>query len=114
MSFCSRRQHMPAHLSFLEKNAARIKAAGPLRAASGESAGGLWVVEAESPDVVDALVKDAVSRFPTKLPHHHQKAAVSNGSATSPRRARGKRPLAASRLEQFSPSASLNVLPFVT
>jgi len=53
-----RRQHMPAHLSFLEKNAARIKAAGPLRALSGDPAGGLWVVEAEHPDVVDALVKD--------------------------------------------------------
>jgi uncharacterized protein len=63
-----RRQHMPAHLSFLEKNAARIKAAGPLRAASGESAGGLWVVEAESPDVVDALVKDDPF-WPTGLRH---------------------------------------------
>jgi uncharacterized protein YciI len=52
-----RRQHMPAHLSFLERNAARIKAAGPLRAPSGDPAGGLWVVEAESADVVDALVK---------------------------------------------------------
>jgi len=38
-----RRQHMPAHLSFLEKNAARIKAAGPLRGASGDPAGGLWM-----------------------------------------------------------------------
>jgi len=53
-----RRQHMPAHLSFLQKNAGRIKAAGPLRAPSGDPAGGLWVVEAESPDVVDALVKE--------------------------------------------------------
>lgn len=53
-----RRQHMPAHLSFLEENAARIKTAGPLRAPSGEPAGGLWVVEAESPNVVDALVKN--------------------------------------------------------
>jgi uncharacterized protein len=53
-----RRQHMPAHLSFLEKNAARIKAAGPLRAFSGDPAGGLWVVEADNVDVVDALVKD--------------------------------------------------------
>jgi uncharacterized protein len=52
-----RRQHMPAQLSFLERNAARIKAAGPLRAPSGDPAGGLWVVEAESADVVDALVK---------------------------------------------------------
>ena len=47
-----RRQHMPAHLS------PRIKAAGPLRGASGDPAGGLWIVEAESPDAVDALVKD--------------------------------------------------------
>jgi uncharacterized protein YciI len=53
-----RRQHTPAHLSFLEKNAARIKGAGPLRAPSGDAAGGLWVVEAERPDVVDALVKE--------------------------------------------------------
>ena len=53
-----RRQHLPAHLSFLEKNAARIKAAGPLRASSGDPVGGLWLVEADSPDVVDALVKE--------------------------------------------------------
>ena len=51
-----RRQHMPAHLSFLEKNAPRIKAAGPLRLPSGDSAGGLWVVEADSP--IDALIKE--------------------------------------------------------
>jgi uncharacterized protein YciI len=49
-----RRQHMPSHLAFLERNASRIKAAGPLRA----PAGGLWLVEADSPDVVDALVKE--------------------------------------------------------
>lgn len=53
-----RRQHMPAHLSFLEKNAARIKAAGPLRAQSGDPAGGLWIVEADSAEVVDTLVKE--------------------------------------------------------
>ena len=52
-----RRRHMAAHLSFLENNAERIKAAGPLRALSGDPAGGLWVVEADGPDVVDALVK---------------------------------------------------------
>ena len=53
-----RRQHISAHLSFLEKNAARIKSAGPLRASSGDPAGGLWVVEADSSDEVDALVKE--------------------------------------------------------
>jgi uncharacterized protein YciI len=53
-----RRQHMSAHLSFLEKNAARIKAAGPLRAFSGDPAGGLWIVEADGSDAVDELVKE--------------------------------------------------------
>jgi uncharacterized protein len=61
-----RRRHMPAHLSFLENNAARIKAAGPLCASSGDPAGGLWVVEADSEDVVDALVK-ADPFWPTGL-----------------------------------------------
>ena len=50
-----RRQHMPSHLAFLERNASRIKAAGPLRAPAGDPAGGLWLVEADSPGVVDAL-----------------------------------------------------------
>ena len=61
-----RRRHMAAHLSFLEHNAARIKAAGPLRAPSGDPAGGLWIVEADSPDVVDGLVK-ADPFWPTGL-----------------------------------------------
>jgi len=61
-----RRGHMAAHLSFLEHNAARIKAAGPLRAPSGDPAGGLWIVEADSPDVVDGLVK-ADPFWPTGL-----------------------------------------------
>src|SRR5262249_31700828 len=52
-----RHRHMAAHLSFLEHNTARIKAAGPLRALSGDPVGGLWIVEADSPDVIDALVK---------------------------------------------------------
>jgi uncharacterized protein YciI len=53
-----RREHMPSHLAFLERNASRIKSAGPLRASTGDPAGGLWLVEADSPDVVDALVKE--------------------------------------------------------
>jgi len=61
-----RRQHMPAHLAFLEANARHIKAAGPLRDSSGEAAGGLWLVEAESPQAVDALVK-ADPFWPTGL-----------------------------------------------
>ena len=61
-----RRGHMPAHLAFLEANAARIKAAGPLATSSGEGAGGLWLVEADSADAVDALVKQDPF-FPTGL-----------------------------------------------
>ena len=53
-----RSKHMPAHLSFLEKNARWIKAAGPLRTPSSDAAGGLWLVEADGPDVVEALVKE--------------------------------------------------------
>jgi uncharacterized protein YciI len=53
-----RRQHMPSHLSFLERNASQIKAAGPLRAPTGNPAGGLWLVEGESPNAIDALVKE--------------------------------------------------------
>ena len=52
-----RRKHMPAHLSFLEGHADRVRAAGPLRLPSDEPAGGLWLVDADSPDAVDALVK---------------------------------------------------------
>ena len=53
-----RRRHMPDHLSFLERHARQINAAGPLRAASGEPPGGLWIVEAESSEAVEALVKE--------------------------------------------------------
>jgi uncharacterized protein len=53
-----RSQYMPAHLAFLEKYAARIKAAGPLRTSSGDPAGGLWIVDAGSPEDVDALIKE--------------------------------------------------------
>jgi uncharacterized protein len=53
-----RRQHMAAHLAFLEKNAAQIKAAGPLQTLSGDPAGGLWLVEAGSAGPVDAFVKE--------------------------------------------------------
>jgi uncharacterized protein YciI len=51
-----RRQHMPAHLAFLERNTDQIKAAGPLR--DGEAAaGGLWLVEGTDVAAVDSLVR---------------------------------------------------------
>ena len=53
-----RRQHMTAHLAFLEKHAAQVTAAGPLQTVDGRGAGGLWLVEAADPAEVDALVKD--------------------------------------------------------
>ncbi|NIA69135.1 hypothetical protein HBA54_11100 [Pelagibius litoralis] len=53
-----RARHMPAHLAFLEKNAAKITAAGPLLSSLGQPQGGLWLVEAESEEEVEALVKE--------------------------------------------------------
>ncbi len=54
-----RRQHMADHLAFLERNAAAVRAAGPLRdAAVGTPAGGLWLVEAENQAGVDTLVRE--------------------------------------------------------
>ena len=60
-----RRRHMPAHLAFLEREADRIRAAGPLL--DGEAgAGGLWLVEAGSESAVRRLV-EADPFWPTGL-----------------------------------------------
>jgi uncharacterized protein YciI len=53
-----RRKHMPEHLAFLERNAAKVKAAGPLKTADGQGAGGLWIVETTDASDVDLLVKE--------------------------------------------------------
>ncbi len=51
-----RQRLMPDHLDFLERSQPAIRAAGPLRdPASGEGAGGLWLVEASSADAVRDL-----------------------------------------------------------
>ncbi len=60
-----RRQLMPDHLAFLERNAAAILAAGPL-AESGAPAGGLWLVEAVDEEAARALV-EADPFWPTGL-----------------------------------------------
>jgi uncharacterized protein YciI len=52
-----RSKHMPAHLSFLEKHATTVLAAGPLRTSDGHGAGGLWLVEAGDASEIEALVK---------------------------------------------------------
>ena len=52
----ARSRLMPDHLAFLERNGHAVRAAGPLRdAATGEGAGGLWLVEAESAEAVRQL-----------------------------------------------------------
>jgi uncharacterized protein len=61
-----RRKHMPEHLSFLERNAAKISAAGPLKTADGEGAGGLWIVDAADASEVERLIKEDPF-FPTGL-----------------------------------------------
>ncbi len=53
-----RAKHMAEHLSFLERNASRIQAAGPLKDTARDApAGGLWIVEADSPQAVQALIE---------------------------------------------------------
>jgi uncharacterized protein YciI len=54
----ARRRLMPAHLDFLERHRDRIRAAGPLREANGTPAGGLWLVEADTPEAVAALYQE--------------------------------------------------------
>lgn len=61
-----RRRHMPDHLAFLERQGAAIRAAGPLRAADGTPAGGLWLVDAASAQDVERLVQ-ADPFWPTGL-----------------------------------------------
>ena len=54
----ARRRLMPAHLDFLEKHRGQIRAAGPLREVDGTPAGGLWLVEADSPESVVKLYQE--------------------------------------------------------
>jgi len=53
-----RPKFMVDHLQFLSDNSDRIEIAGPLKdGQSGEPAGGLWLVDADSPGQVQALVE---------------------------------------------------------
>lgn len=52
----ARHRHMADHLAFLETEAERIRAAGPLRDGAA-GAGGLWLVEAASESAVRTLVE---------------------------------------------------------
>lgn len=54
-----RRLHMQAHLDFVGRHAAAIRAAGPLHDASvGQPAGGLWLVEANDAGAVAILTRE--------------------------------------------------------
>jgi uncharacterized protein YciI len=53
----ARTRLMQAHLDFLERNRARVRAAGPLRETGGAPAGGAWLVEAAGPEEVTALYR---------------------------------------------------------
>lgn len=62
-----RTRHMSEHLAFLDAHPGAIQAAGPLRdAATGDGAGGLWLVEAEHAEEVRKLV-EADPFWPTGL-----------------------------------------------
>ncbi|MEM9356679.1 MAG: YciI family protein [Pseudomonadota bacterium] len=52
-----RSEHMPQHLNFLETNKNKILAAGPLSSTDGTGAGGLWLVETDTEEVVHTLVR---------------------------------------------------------
>jgi len=62
-----RTRHMADHLAFLEANMAAIRGAGPLSDAdTNAAAGGLWLVEADSLEAVQALYR-ADPFWPTGL-----------------------------------------------
>lgn len=52
-----RKRHMPAHLAFLDRQSATIRAAGPLATAAGAGAGGLWVLDSDDIAAADAVVR---------------------------------------------------------
>ena len=54
-----RPKYLPQHLEFLARHANRIVAAGPLLSSDDDSgAGGLWLVEANDTETVQALVHE--------------------------------------------------------
>lgn len=53
-----RKTHMAAHLAFLEANADRVKAAGPLADPDGKGRDGLWIVEMGGAEDVAQLIRE--------------------------------------------------------
>ena len=53
-----RAEHMAEHKQFLADHAGQVEAAGPMKdGTSGEPAGGIWIVDADSAEAVQALVE---------------------------------------------------------
>ena len=83
---------MPEHLDFLERHAAQIRAAGPLRdTADGSAAGGLWLVEAADAAAVAALYQ-ADPFWPTGLRRSIRVLEWSQVFAGGRRQARAAKP----------------------
>lgn len=53
-----RKKHMRAHLDFLLRNHKVIEAAGPLSDPEGKGHDGLWIVEVETPEAVEVLIRE--------------------------------------------------------
>ncbi|MEL7150006.1 MAG: YciI family protein [Pseudomonadota bacterium] len=53
-----RARHMAAHLAFLERNADRIEAAGPLKDPDGSGRDGLWIVDVADQAAAEKLVRE--------------------------------------------------------
>lgn len=53
-----RGDHMSAHLDFLEHHAPRIEAAGPLKDDRRKGRDGLWIVEADTVQAVERLIRE--------------------------------------------------------
>lgn len=53
-----RKSHMAQHLGFLESHAAEIEAAGPLSDPERQGRDGLWIVDVDSIDIAERLVRE--------------------------------------------------------
>jgi len=53
-----RKSHMALHLDFLEANSDKIEAAGPLSDPAALGRDGLWIVEADTKEELDRLVRE--------------------------------------------------------
>lgn len=53
-----RKTHMARHLSFLESRSDEIEAAGPLSGGTGTGPNGLWIVDADTEEDLQRLIRE--------------------------------------------------------